>query len=446
MAIKHPVDWARKVLDYWPWQRQCDVLDALYTERRVTVRSGHGVGKSDTAALFVCWYISEHDPAIVITTAPTNRQVEKILWPRIRTFWRRTPLGKAFPKSVTPKAPNLWLHDERWAIGLSTNEPDRFQGYHCANLLFVADEASGIPPEIFEASRGILTGDNVTELLIGNPTEPTGTFYESHQPGSGYTRMHISCMESPNVIAGKELIPGLVTQRWIADQSREWGPDSPAYKSRVLGQFPDQGEFGLVARSWVDDATQRETDPDARPLRMGVDVARFGNDRTAFCIVNDTGVVYRESHQGWSTMQTAGRVIALAREWGIAPDGIALDDTGVGGGVTDRLDEEGFYVHPVNFAERAEDAEKYANRRTEMYARLAQSLRPGDGGAFALPRDARDLARQLTDLQYKFTSRGQMALESKDDLRKRLGRSPDDADALALTFTLIQRTLGVILL
>jgi len=446
LGINHPVDWARQVIGYEPWERQCEVLDALHTHSRVSVRSGHGVGKSDIAALFVCYFVAEHKECVVITTAPTNRQVEKILWPKIRTFWRKTPFARAFPNSITPKAPSLFLTDTRWAIGLSTNEPDRFQGYHSPHLLFIADEASGIPPEIFEASRGILTGENTTELLIGNPTEPSGTFYETHQPGSSYHRIHIGCKESPNVQAGKEVIPGLVTQKWIDEQARDWGEDSPAFKSRVLGQFPDQGEFSLIARSWVEAAIEREADSAARPLRMGVDVARYGSDKTAFVIVNDSGVVYRESHQGWSTMQTAGRTIAIAREWGIDAANVALDDTGVGGGVTDRLDEQDFYARPVNFAERAEDSEKYANIRTEMYAKLGNALRPGDGGAFALPQDARDLARQMTDLQYKFTSRGQMALEKKDDIKKRIGRSPDEADALALTFTLISEAPGAILL
>jgi hypothetical protein len=428
-----PSDYAQLRLGLTPWARQKEIIDAVFEKKRVTVRSGHGVGKTCASAALACWFLAEHSPALVITTAPTNRQVEKVLWPEVRRMWRRTLLGRAGVGRVN--ACEIKITDSRRAMGFSTDEPDRFQGFHCPNLLFIADEAAGVDGKIYEAVQGILTGENAHELLIGNPTTPSGFFYDSHMPGSPYHKIRISCLESPNVIAGREVVPGLTTRAWVERQKQEWGEESPAYKARVLGDFPDQAESVLIGRSWIEHAQSLMPRTDAGPKRMGVDVARFGADTTAFVIRNDSGVLHMETHAQWSTMETAGRIIALMREQDILPHRVAVDDTGVGGGVTDRLREQGFYVRAINFGGKAQAESKYHNRRTEMYKELARALNPAEGGGgFGLPPSARDLARQLADLRYAYTSRGLTQLEPKEAIKRRLGRSPDEADALALCF------------
>jgi len=429
-----PIEFGADVLGLRLWSKQRDVLAAVERHNRVTVRSGHGVGKTLTAAVAGCWFLAEHAPALVVTTAPTFRQVKEVLWTELRRLWLRTPWGRHGVGQVNQT--EIRLSDDRRAFGFTTDEPQRLQGLHCENLLLIIDEAGGVSKEIFEAARSLLTSRNSRALLIGNPIMPQGPFYESFRSPE-WRGLAISCLESPNVAARKVVIPGLTTLAWVEEQKRAWGEGSLVYQARVLGEFPESGEDVLIPLRWVEAAQAREApETDNASLRLGCDVARFGSDRTVLCLRDRFAVRHLESHVGQSTMATAGRILALARERRIAPQSCFLDDTGVGGGVTDRLHEQGFDITPVNFAESAHDGDRFANRRTEMFWRLRDALNPDapTPDALAIPRRFAELAGEITRPLYSYTSRGQIKLESKDDIKARLGRSPDLADALALTF------------
>lgn len=441
-----PVEFGADVLGVSLWQKQREVLDAVGRHNRVTVRSGHGVGKTLTAAVAACWFLAEHNPALVVTTAPTFRQVKEILWAELRRLWLTTPWGRHCVGQVNQT--EIRLTDSRRAFGFSTDEPQRLQGLHCENLLLIIDEAGGVSKEIFEAARGLLTSRNARALLIGNPILPQGPFYESFR-SPAWSGLAISCLESPNVAAGAEVIPGLTTRAWVEEQKREWGEQSLVYQARVLGEFPTGGEDVLIPLRWVEAAQARQAPPrEDSSLRLGCDVARFGGDRTVVCIRDRLAVRHLEAHRNQSTMATAGRILAAARQWRIPPERCFVDDTGVGGGVTDRLCKQDFAINPVNFGEAAHDGERFANRRTEMFWHLRDALNPEstESPRLALPREMSELAGEITRPLYTYTSRGQIKLEAKDGIKARLGRSPDLADALALTFTPRRRTPRVITL
>jgi hypothetical protein len=230
-------DWIYpNLLGMQPWSKQWEVIRSVRNNKRTAVRSCHGSGKTAVAAAIVLEYMLQ-GPCRVITTAPTWSQVEQLLWREIAQRHRHIDpaFGKLF-KTQLEVAPD-WF-----AIGLSTDTPERFQGHHAPRMLLVVDEASGVDDAIYEASEGFLTADGARVLLIGNPTRTTGTFYRAFKPDSGWHRVHISAFDSPN-FTGEEVhenaARALVTPEWASDAAIQWGVDSPAYKIRVLGDFAE---------------------------------------------------------------------------------------------------------------------------------------------------------------------------------------------------------------
>ena len=353
------------------WAKQVKVLQALARGRRVAVRSGHGVGKSYVAADAVLWFIECFAPAIVITTAPTWRQVEKILWGEVAEHYSRSkhPLGGQILKTELRFGPK-W-----YAMGFSSDKPDNFQGYHQANVLIIVDEPSGIPDEIFHAIEGTLSNKNAKLLLIGNPIRDTGYFADAFKSPL-FEKIHISCLESPNVIFGEEIIPGLTTRKWVEEMKEEWGEDSSIYKSRVLGDFPGEGADTLIRLDWIEKAKQRYIDnkmPTTGYCVLGVDVARFGDDFTVLVTRKGARVIDIESYQNRDTMHTVSRIRSKIDQFGV--DDVVIDDNGVGGGVTDRLRElQHDNIIPIIGGGLAEDSEKFQNRKSELAWRARKAF------------------------------------------------------------------------
>lgn len=464
--VMHPAQWAKEVLGVTLWEKQIEVLDLIYNHNRVSVKSGHGVGKTMLAACAALWFLCEYSPCLVITTAPTFRQVVEILWGEINQLWPRTPHAKG--KLGICNLSNIHFYSPvdgspvgRRAIGITARDPQNFQGWHEENIFAIVDESGGVADEMHKALLGLVTSENAKLLLLGNPIVPEGYFYKSHMPGSGFETLTISTLENPNCVSGKNTIPGLSGISWVEEMKREWGEDSPAYRARVIGEFPDSAEDALIPRQLVIDALERgkaELPPiDVESLRMGVDVARYGGDKTVFAIRDRHAFRYIEAYQGKDLMHTVARVQMLAGfpifdadgnpiipdpcgwvEFGhkISPNAVALDDTGLGGGATDRLRELNFGLMPIDFGMRAIEYWKYANMRAEMYFTMARSLNSSlePPGAMAIPPEYEFVCRELLQPHYTFTSSQQIKLEPKKDIKKRLGRSPDHADALALTY------------
>lgn len=425
VAVKDdPVEWVRRVLGQDPWSSQQVILRAIRDHRRVAVKSCHGAGKSTVAAWAVLWFLFCHRNSTVVTTAPTGRQVDEILWREIRAAYTASkyPLGGRMP----PKASTIEVGPNWFALGYSTDKGDKFQGFHAPHILVVLDEASGVEPAIFDAMEGLTTGANVRVLLIGNPTNPSGHFARAFRPDSGYFTMSMPAFATPN-FTGESERPYLVTPEWVEERRKDWGEDDPNWTARVLAEFPGQDEHQLIALHQVMAARTRDVDEDEASI-IAADVARFGVDRTV--IVHRKGL--RTEFVSVTTKEpiteTAARVIAAM----LAVDAkyAVIDDDGVGGGVTDVLRAKGIRVFPFRNGSKSRTPKRFANRRAEGYWGLRERFQQG---LIAIPDDEK-LTGELTALRYGFTNVDQIKVESKDEMRKRGLRSPDLADAVMMAY------------
>lgn len=406
--------------DALTWQ-QLAVCDSVQKNRRTAVPSGHGTGKTHLTARIALQRLFSYRGAKVVTTAPTWHQVENLLWREIRKA-HKTSL---YPLGGTLMVTELDIDEDWYAIGLSTNESVRFAGIHSEFMTVLLDEASGISEEIWEAAEGLAIGPNDRFLAVGNPLDPMSRFKQvCDSPLWNVVRLNSE--EHPNVTEGKIIVPGAVTREWIEERLIEYGGrDTPLYRARVLGLFPEQGDDMLISLVDVERAQQRWVEPPAGldPVALGADIARFGSDETVEVEIYADGTVGKpKSHMGQDTMKTAGSVKANPAKRK------AVDDAGLGGGVTDRLRELNVDVLAYNAGESPLDKERFYNRRAETWWMIREGLKADE---LNLPPDNK-LAADLTNIKYSYTSKGQIKLESKEDVKKRLGRSPDRGDALAI--------------
>ena len=413
-----PVGYVREVLHVEPTESQQKILTAVRDHRRVAVRSCHHSGKTLIAAAAVQWFVRSFNPSLVISTAPTQRQVEALLWFEIAEHQRRGNLGGNLLTTSLEVTPT------QRAYGFTTRDSEKFAGWHSPHILFVVDEASGVEEPIYQAIEGCLTSHHSRLLLISQPTRPAGSFYEAFTSAASlYERHHISAFDVPETL----LTPG-----WKDERLAAWGENNPAYQIKVLGNFPPQGANSLISVSWIEAAQERTFD-DAGPIEIGVDVAYYGDDQSVAVVRKGRQVVQIDAWQGHNTVESAGRVAMLANKW--QPTTIRVDNIGYGAGTLNTLEAEGYPAIGVNVGESAWDGEKFNNRRTEAFVGLADRFEAGD---IALPKHDL-LFSQLTALTFSYTPRGQQKLVSKEEMKKeRVGnhvwQSPDFADAAMLAF------------
>jgi len=442
-----PVYFIRDFLGSEPWEKQIEILEAVRDNKEVAVASCHAAGKSWISSRAVIWFNYTHRLSRVVTTAPTFDQVRDILWQEIRAAYTssRVDLGGKLLETRLELGPN-WF-----ATGRSTNDANRFQGAHSqrGSIFVVADEAAGIETDIWVGVDGILTSEDSHLLAIGNPTAPTGEFFEMFKR-KGVVKIHISAFDTPNFtafgitlddirnntwrekITGPLPAPYLITPEWVWDKWEKWGEDSPLWISRVLGEFPAVSTDTLIPLSWIEAAQRRGLDASA-PDVLGVDVARQGSDETV--LVHRQGPVARVvkvTHQE-DTMQTTGRVVVALNETNATE--ARIDAVGIGAGVYDRLREMGKPAVEMQSGQAAKDPERFLNARAEWWWGLRERFEAGD---IDIDEDD-DLAAQLSNIKYKFTSRGQIQIESKDEMKRRGVGSPDRGDALMLAFADIQK-------
>lgn len=421
-----PVAFVQEVLGEKPYEKQVEVLKAVADARRVSVVGCNGSGKDWAAARVVLWWMHSRYPARAIVTGPTTRQVDDIVWSELRAAYSKAADrlgGRMFRTS------RYEIDDQSFALGFATNSPYNLQGFHSPNLLVVITEAHAVRQPDIEAIRRL----NPSRLLMtGNPFVAAGEFYDSHHSRRHlYRTVQISAFDTPNIQAGRVVVPGMVTPQDIEDRKEEWGEDSPLYVGSVLGRFPDNLDDVVVPLWAATEAARRELAP-AGPVVVACDVARFGQDKTV--VVRRQGPVARIVWRvrGNDTMKVAGFLKAYCDEHEV--DVLVVDDTGVGGGVLDRLRETRparARLVPFIAGQKAEDDTHFANRLAEAWwamraAYLAGELDTDDDPA---------LIGQVSSRKYWVRSDGRIRLQSKESMH----RSPDEADALAMTFAVTAR-------
>jgi phage terminase large subunit len=424
----NPVCFVREVLGAEPDPWQCRFLTAIAAgKRRISVRSGHGVGKSTAVSWAVIWQLFTRFPQKTVVTAPTSSQLYDALFAEIKAWVNR--MSPVLRSLITVKTDRLELTaaPEESFVSLRTSraeQPEALQGVHSEHVMLIADEASGIPEAVYEAASGSMSGESAVTILLGNPTRSTGYFYDTHTKlKSEWFTMHVSCVDSPRV-----------SREYIREQKLRYGEESNAYRIRVLGQFPLGDDDTVVPMSLIEAAQTRDIGktPDIRPV-WGLDVARFGSDRTA--LAKRYGRVMPEPvlwKRGYDTMQTVGWVKNMYDRADPAdkPSEILVDVIGLGAGVVDRLRELKLPVRGINVSEAPALGNEYLNLRAELWFKAREWL---EGRECTLPDDE-DLKQDLATPRYKFTSSGKRQVESKEEIKKRGAPSPDLADAFVLTF------------
>lgn len=433
--LTDPVGWVRDKLGETLWSKQREIAESVVKHTKTAVRSCHNAGKSRIASRIAAWFIDTfgEDDGFIVSTAPTYAQVHAILWEEIRGAAKQAAIhGHPLPGRVLGS--DQWKLDDGKLVGWGRKPADAdqhgFQGIHHRHMLVIVDEACGIPRQLWTAIEAITTGEDVHILAIGNPDDPNTEFGDICKPGSGWNVIGISAYDTPN-FTGEDfpahILPLMLARSWVEDKKRRWGEDSPRYKSKVLGEFPDIGVDVLIPPSLIEAAQQRTLDA-TEPGILGVDVARYGTDTTVIYLRQGPVVRLIGEYAKQSTMETTGRVVQAARENPTAQ--LRVDGVGVGGGVVDRLVEQGYAVVDMQAGAAPSDPNHYVNSRSEWFWTLKRLFETGD-----IDIDPADdeLAAQLGSIKYKITSRGQVQIESKDDMKKRGLPSPDRADAVMLT-------------
>lgn len=408
-----PEAYAAEVLGIRWWSRQIEIARSVLENRRTVVYAGHSVGKTHGVAGLVQWHFDCFSPSITLTTAPNWASIHDLLWGEIKAQRPEKAPGRLLDMKLDGGP--MW-----YAAGHNAETSSGFQGRHearedpswnaihisCLDHPNIAAELRGDAPPFAKAVSLVWVNEMIAKhcSVVPGPEGDVSAF--EFPPGSG---------------------------RWYL-------PDD-VFRSRVLGYFPRQASNSVFSDEWLVSAKEAPQASRETELQIGVDVARYGDDKSTLYARRGCRVTDRESYSKQDTMETVGRVARLAARLGerYRVDArkilIVVDDTGVGGGVTDRLRELRYNVKGLNFGEKAIRPDEYYNRGSEIWFTLADRARTGRLDLSGLPGDAyRTLSADLRSRRYRIQSDKTLRVESKEEVRKRLGRSPDDADGCVLAF------------
>lgn len=446
-----PAWWIESVLGDSLWNRQKDICQSVIEHERTAVVASFGVGKTMLAARLAIWFLCCFKPSKVVTTAPTLRQVKDLLWSELRNAHKKAiiPIGGELLQL------SLKFDEDHFCVGFSTDAEnmDKFTGLHQSNLLVIFDQAGGIDPNIWEASEGLMTSANCKWLAISNSAISTGELANICMPDrrsrfGTWNVLKVKASESPNVVAGKNLIPGLVAHDWVKKREEAWGRDDPLYKIFVEAEFIPDSEMVVVPYKAIVDAFNMNGELGSH-IEVGLDVARMGTDSTVWTAVSGSRVMEVKRVTGNTTMQVVGLTVEFVKHlqetYGLPVTAVKIDVIGLGAGVYDRLielDDENIEI-PVVAVNNAEvqivvDKERYSNVRAEMAWAFRHRIDHGGVGLAAVQVHDYEIKEYIRgDIQamrYKITSQGKIQLLPKEELKKNLGRSPDYWDSLVMAF------------
>jgi hypothetical protein len=447
--VNDPVTWMHDQLGHHLWQKQVEILEALRDNRMVAVQSCHGPGKSFTGSGAVSWWIDVHDlgSAFAVTTAPSWPQVEAILWREIRRRYREGDLRGRITLDCqwhmgdagTRRADKS---EEIVAMGRKPADYDEstFQGIHARYFLALLDEACGVPETLWKSVLSLATNENARILALGNPDDPNSHFAKVCKPGSGWKVIKISVWDTPNFTGdtncavcgqplGDNILESLVSKLWVDDRRRDWGEGSPTWVSKVDGEFPDVSDDYLISPTLILKCQERDL-PGLGLGRYGADIARFGTDKSCLYRNRDGVIRLVEKWTKANTMVSAGKIARRLGTHGTDYVPTTIDVIGVGAGVYDRLRELRLNVSPYQGSQRAINANKFKNRRSESWWTFKELMEAG-----LIDLDPADdiLAAQLGSIKWDTDSAGRIYVETKDDMKSRGLPSPDHADAAIMS-------------
>lgn len=483
-----PILYAREVIGLEVTEDQKKIALSVRDNRYTAAMASHSVGKTVIAAILSNWWYDTRDDAIVYITAPTWDQCLGLTFKQVRRFRLARNLPGHILDSGLVRDQDRLRATGHYIKAINAEKGEGIQGEHTAPMLIVMEEAVGIPPYVWEAVRGLMTDPACRTLAIANPTDEATAFGAATKSKTWKT-FRISGLEHPNIaaeLAGlPQPFPGAVSLRWIAemladettivslpdgdcfswyrpealqgalsgtpitsDAPKVWYLPTADFQGRVLGLFPTQADEQVIPRGWLE--TLPALPPEEHVPTIGCDVARMGKDRTVIVWRIGPHLMDLSVLRQMDNLQVTGALketaALAARRLGWEPDEakrvpIRIDVTGgLGTGPYDILREDGYNVVPVNAGSKPSDREQFRNRRSEMWWSTRVRVREKRMDLSHLAPDDRSLViAELALPKYKVDTAGRKVVEEKDEMKKRLGSSPDVADAVNLCFADVGR-------
>lgn len=442
-----PCEFHRLVLGRPPFHpKQAQIADSLVRSRVVVVPGAHSVGKSWGAGSLINWWLCTRRPSKIVITSPAYAQLISVLWGAAKAAYSKAyirPWGDSLYR-----ADSAVIDPEHYAVALSTNEPERIQGHHGANVLVITDESSLIKDEIWSAIES-LGYDRL--LILGNPIRSKCRFrdyYRLAREGTpGFACVHLTAFDSPHACLVDEEVKasgrpaGLTSRTWIDNVRVMYGESSPYWKSRVLAEFPDSDELTVFPDAWL----ERCADESIRPKELGRSrwiacdpAGGTGRDRSGILVRDEHRVLVLESSAEWGLEACADRIAELQRLYRVPSDHVVYDATGLGLGLDGYLQQRGINA-AIPFKGGESGGDEWVSMRTAAAMSASRRLNPdrADHRPFYIPPDLlAGLKPELAGLKL-LPSRDdpkRQALEPKDELKARLGRSPDLGDVFCMSF------------
>lgn len=441
-----PAGFMRDVLRCDPWSRQVELAEMVRDNRRVIAQSANSIGKDWLCARLALWWVFARR-GFVVLTGPTERQVKQILMREVRRAFTSAPELPGELYSLELRVGEG--EDECGILAFTSDNADKLTGYHHPRLLIAITEGQGVGEEAYEAAQACATGPENRLFVYGNPTRPTGSFHRI-ATSEKWEVLRIPASEHPNVVSGREEIPGAVSREWVELMAAEYGPTSSIYRSRVDACFPEESIEGLIRREWLRAAFKRHASgelaygPQRVPI-MALDVSRFGPDSTVLAIIWGPVVEKLVVWRGIDTVGTAERVIEEGRKVGeqhylrvggrkaglarpIMP-AVWVDVPGPGGGVVDTLKRKGYPAYGYQPAgEPTDHSKRFLNMRAQAHWAFRDLL---EKGKVAIAPDTM-LEEEALACEWTINASGKIQIVAKDLMRKELGRSPDRLDAVVI--------------
>lgn len=435
-----PVEFIKDILGVTLTDIQAKIAESIRDNERTSVAACYASGKTFLAACLLLWWLYTRTPSMVVTTAPTKRQVEKLLWRYVRKLHKRAKI-KLPGRLLTTQ---LAVDDDVLAFGFTGNSGHAVQGIHEAeNVLFIEDEAAGMAAEILEDFEGITTGIGSRHAKFGNPTSDSGPFFDSHESPkeSGFwAKFNISAFDVINVIKKKTIIPGLVEWGWVQRIREKYGEDSPFWITKVLGKFCRTAGEKVISPEKRDQAKGRYETVSREGLRiLGCDIGRT-IDESVFVLLEGKAARVVGRMQCDDLTLIADEIERLAVEYEV--DRVNIDGTGLGIGVCDTVSRrrtdgtspipDWVNVNHCVLGRGAVDKELFSGILDEIFWALRKAFEPGPDAIGINPEDEA-LCEHVCWRGYSL-QKGKYKVWTKVQTRKEYGSSPDDADALMLCF------------
>lgn len=425
-------DFAGWVEHVWPgtylWPPMLEAIEALKEHRLLRVQSANGLSKTFSFALYALYRVFVCGSLVIVTSA-VERQVRHGF---MREIARQVlaARGKLWG-DLYQLALDLGRGSKAGILAFSAADESRFQGHHSDLVDVIFDEAQGLPGEIITAGLACAMSEDSRVIQLGNPLKPLGIFFETARSPHWKT-FAMSALDFPNIVEGREVIRGGATRASVNSLLDTYGPDSPQYLARVLGQYPSEAAEQLIKRSWIDDAVKAWKEQDARgwsgtPV-WAFDISHLGPDRCALASWQSEAVRSIETWRGLDSVENANRLDEVARDLGVERPEIVLDCTGLGWGCHDVLKERQWPVVAFVAAKTARDPERFTNTRSEAGWLLREAL---EARRMPIPDDP-DMHEELLAFTWGLGPDGRIALDPKDAIRTILKRSPDMADSLMM--------------